>query len=1080
MNSGTLTIYSASAGSGKTFQLAKIYLTHLLRSRYNYRKILAVTFTNKATAEMKNRILDHLYSLANEEKSEYLDDLIRDTGKSRETIKAEAAELLFSILHDFSRFSISTIDAFFQKVIRSFARETGLHSGFNVELDHSIILSTAIDRMIASSAEDYEVRTWLTEYVMRNLEEEKSWNLKGEITKLSEELFREKFKILSESERKKLEDKSFLREYIDKIKNIISSIEKKTKDSGKELQDIYIRFGLTDDMFYQKSRGIPGFIRSLTDGKISIPNNNVKLILGDNPRWSTKDPSPQLLNAISAGLHEKLTEAINYCEENFRIYNTAKAISSHIYALGILSDVLGRVRMVASEENSFLLSDSGELLSLITGNDQTPFIYEKIGNRYENFMIDEFQDTSFLQWKNFHPLISESMGRGGENLIVGDIKQSIYRWRNSDWQILADLQQNHVDNQRVFSRPLDNNWRSRSEIIRFNNTLFTVIPLQADRSFSDQGFDTNFQNLYTGAIQSDPGQKKGGYVRLDFIPAQKSAEKNHDEAAQDNPPDNQEEIILSRIPGVIEMFQDRGYQASDIGIIVREVHEGEAVVKKMIGYSNECSPEKRKKYNYGLVSDDSLALNSSHAITFIIAVLKILCDPEDVISRAEMLKFYKLSKNDREAGNVSLYYETIKDNSGEYFPHDYEQFLNKIRNLPLFEITENIISFFGLGEFPENVPYLDTFQDQVLNYSRNKNPDADSFLEWWENSGRRKSISLPANQNSARVLTIHKAKGLEFRVVIIPFLSWNIDHPSAKQPILWVRPAISPFNEMGIVPVRYGKSLSDTIFADDYYREKYFSFIDNINLLYVAMTRARDAIYGFVPESTGKAVSVYSILKTALTSDENPAGGRGLLLKDHYNEQKGIFEFGTIPGSSSRHEETEVIRSDKYKVNSRPESLRLRLHGINYLTSSGEDKERKINYGNLMHEVFEGINTRDDVGPVLKNFLREGKITESEYDPLERKLNTLISSSEVSEWFSPGLKVLKESEILTPSGKTKRPDRVIIRDNKAVVIDFKFGEENNRYDLQAREYRNLLMEMGYDTSEAYIWYVDKNKIVEVR
>jgi len=1079
MNNGTLTIYSASAGSGKTFRLTKIYLSHLFRSGFSYRKILAVTFTNKATAEMKGRILDQLFCLANGGKSEYLDDLISETGKNEEKIREEASELLFSILHDFSRFSISTIDSFFQKVIRSFARETGLHSGFNVELDHSIILSSAIDEMIASSVDDPGIRSWLTDYVMRNLEEEKSWNLKTEITTLAEELFREKFKILSGSEKEKLEDKSFLRDYINKIRTLVSSTEKTLTGFGEDLKSICTKFGLSDDMFYGKSRGIPSFVRSLSEGRMVPANNTVRLILDDNPRWSAKEPSPELLSAISGGLEETLRKAISYCDENFTTYNTALAISRNVYALGILSDVLGKVRKVTSDENSFLLSEAGEFLNLITGNDQAPFIYEKTGNHYENYMIDEFQDTSILQWKNFYPLIDESMSRGFDNLIVGDIKQSIYRWRNSDWRILASLLTEKVDNERILSKSLNNNWRSRSDIIRFNNTLFSLIPLQADSFFSDSGFRSGFADLYADSVQSDPGKRKGGYVRLDIVDVVLNKEDGREKGEEDQKEKNLKEIVLERIPGVIEMFQDHGYQASDIGIIVREVKEGESVVKRMIDYSNICSPEKKCKYSYDVVSDDSLTLSSSHVINFITAALKVICDTKDIISRAQMVRFYSLSATAPGKGDLGLYDGSIADSSPDLFPEDSEHFLEKMRNRPLFEITESIISFFDLGSNPGNVAYLTTFQDQVLNFSRTKSSDADSFLEWWESTGNRKSISLPSNRNAARILTIHKAKGLEFKIVILPFLSWTLDYPSGKQPIMWIRPDKPPFSDLGIVPVKYSSNLANTFFADDYHIEKYFSYVDNINLLYVAMTRAKDAIYGFIPGNTAKSSTIAGIIKNAITSGENPADNQGIILKEYFNELKGVFEYGKIPGSTEKPELSEVIISEYYTVNRRHESLKLKLHGENYFTPADEASEQKINYGNLMHEVFEGINTADDIPSAINKLIVEGKIPGSAYEGLEKKLKSLITSPKVAEWFAPGARFFKEAEILLPSGTTRRPDRVIFSHGKAIVIDFKFGEEDRKYIDQALGYRDLLAGMGYENIEAFIWYVDKDKIVEV-
>jgi ATP-dependent helicase/nuclease subunit A len=438
MGTGTLTIYSASAGSGKTFNLTSAYLNHLFRSRYNYRKILAVTFTNKATAEMKSRILDQLYILVNGKKSDYLADLVKDTGRNEEFIRKEAGEILFSILHDFSRFSVSTIDTFFQKILRAFTREAGLHSGFNIELDHNLILSTAVDEMTSSSATDPQMRNWLTQYVMANLDEERTWNVKGDIMTLSEELFKERFRILSNEEKTKLEDKDFLLGYIKKIHSLKSSIEGNLQKLGQRCEDIFTKHGLSDDMFYQKSKGVPGFIRSLSGGVVKEPGTYVLKILEDPPKWSAGKPDPRLIAAIEAGFEDSIKEAIRFCNENIKIHKSAEVVLSNIYALGILSDVLNRVHQVASSENSFILSEAGEVLSLITGEEQTPFIYEKIGNIFENYMIDEFQDTSLLQWKNFDPLVSESMGRGYDNLVVGDIKQSIYRWRNSDWRILAN------------------------------------------------------------------------------------------------------------------------------------------------------------------------------------------------------------------------------------------------------------------------------------------------------------------------------------------------------------------------------------------------------------------------------------------------------------------------------------------------------------------------------------------------------------------------------------------------------------------------------------------------------------------
>jgi len=1080
MGTGTLTIYSASAGSGKTFRLAGIYLTHLFQSRYNYRKILAVTFTNKATAEMKSRILDQLHILSTGGKSEYLTGLVKDTGRSEENIRQEAGEILFSILHDFSRFSICTIDAFFQKVLRAFTIEAGLHSGFNIELDHSIILSTAVDEMIASSAGDSQLRKWLNQYVIANLEEERSWDIRGDIMKLSEELFKEKFRILSNEERANLENKEFLLNYIKKLFNLKRTFEENLQTLGKKCEQIFADNSLTDDMFFQKGRGIPLFIRYLAEGNIARakPGSYVMKILDDPPVWLSGDPSPRLVEAIRGGLDEYLKEAIRFYDSNIINYKSANAILSNIYALGILSDVLNKVHQVATSENSFLLSEAGEVLSLITGEDQAPFIYEKIGNIYENYMIDEFQDTSRLQWKNIDPLINESMGRGCDNLVVGDVKQSIYRWRNSDWHILADMKDKLVDGKRFLSEPLVTNWRSRSNIIRFNNSLFSLIPAQSEETFSEVYSPSDFKNLYAEAIQVDPDERSSGYVKIEFIDDEREVENGQENEKRGKITRKWKEIVLEKLPSVIEAVQNKGYKASDIGILVREARDGEAVVRTMIGYSAGAGLEQKQKYNYNVVSNDSLSLSGSHALTFIISVIKVLNNPCDMISRAQMVRFYLLATGHEDADKIPLFRSSLEDGSHGCFPEGYEQCMIKAGRLPLFEAIESIIEFFSLGSYSWNVAYLDAFQDLVLGFSGTKGADFQSFLEWWETTGKTKSLILPANQDAARVFTIHKSKGLEFRIVIIPFISWNLDHKSSNQPILWVQPGSPPFDELGIVPVRYGSALAETIFAGYYNDERFSVHIDNINLLYVVLTRAIDAIWAFAPETPSKAEGIAKTLKEAITSDENSAGESGIILSGCYDAENKVFEFGEIPEIRNENRVYRDLISKRYIVSRKPGSLRLKLHGENYFSEGGEAAKHKISYGNLMHSVFESIDSADDIPVAVKQLVLEGRIASSEAPQLERRLKELISSSPASEWFSPGLNVMKEAEILLPSGHTRRPDRIIIKGDNATIIDFKFGEENERHAVQVNQYRSLLKEMGYRDIKGYLWYVDKNKIIE--
>lgn len=1063
MGIGTLTIYNASAGSGKTFSLTGIYLLKLFASRYNYRRILAVTFTNKATAEMKSRILDQLCALSSDQPSDYLDMITRETGKDEDWVRKEAGAILDAILHDFSRFSVSTIDSFFQKILRAFTRETGLNSGFSIELDHSLILDSAVRETIASASENEILKNWLTDFARSNIEDEKGWNLKYEITRLGQELFREKFKTLSTGEKAALSDKDTLTKYIRNLKDITSGFEETLRGFGKTCQKYFSDFGLTDGMFFMKGRGVPSWVKKLASGNADGPSATVRKTCDDPPTWCTGKMDPRLENALRAGLEKTVRDSISWFDLNVTPYKTASAILANIYSLGILSDVLQKVREITSTENFFLLSDAGEIIYRIIAGDQIPFIYEKAGNRYDYFMIDEFQDTSVIQWSNFRPLIMNSMAEGNDNLVVGDIKQSIYRWRNSDWKILADVL-GEADKKRILSVPLDTNWRSRENIIKFNNALFTLLPDILDKVLPGENERCRFSSLYSGAVQKDPGKGKGGYVRMEFIEGEDNSEKA--------------ESVLEKLPQVLEQLQDMGYSPSETGILVRYNSEGAMVLKRMTDYAAACEPARRSAYNYNIVSNDSLILANSPVITFITSVLYHINDGSDTISRAAMLRSYLQATGMGDVEKIILHPELIGEEMNTYFPDGYSGFLGRLARLPLFEMTENIIGFFDLGSLPENVAYLNSFQDLVLDFTGRKNSEPGAFLEWWETEGRRKSVILPENQDATRVLTIHKSKGLEFRAVIVPFISWNLDHQGGKAPVLWVKPGSEPFNEMGMVPVRYRKDLENTIFSEDYFQEKFSSHVDSLNLLYVAFTRARDVLWGFAPSGAGEG-SVASLLEKALARPAEDASARVLLPGGQYHSEENIFEFGELEGTEPAAVHEKVTLRPAYHVSKGLGSLRLKLHGENYFLPGDEEKVMKINHGRLMHEIFESVRAPGDVEEAVGMLVLEGKLPAVTAPEMISGIKTLIAGPVVSDWFREADRVMTEASILLPSGRIKRPDRVILRDDRITVVDFKFGTENPSHLSQVREYMDLLTRMGYPETDGFLWYVDQNKIVTV-
>jgi ATP-dependent helicase/nuclease subunit A len=1065
MGSGILTRYNASAGSGKTYKLTSIYLTRLFTSRNGYKRILAVTFTNKAASEMKRKILSQLNSLAKGEDSGMMDDILRVTGKSADELIKSANKVLYDILHDYSFFNVGTIDSFFQKVLKAFTREIGLNHGYVIELDHSLILKRAVDSMLASTAEDLALREWITEYSYERAEGGKSWNLNEDIIKLAGEIFREKFRLMSSDERDKIKDRSFLIEYTKELKSIQAGFKKNLSVYSVKCREILVKHDVKDDMFLRGERGgVPSFLRMIEDSQQGIwkpPTATVSQVLDTPPVWTSRTGISQQLNAaLDDGFRDIFIKTLSYYNENFARSNTARLISDNIYILGILSNILEQVHKINSSENRFLLSDAGELLWLIIKDDQTPFIYEKAGNAFENFMIDEFQDTSHIQWNNFRPLIENSMAEGNDNLVVGDVKQSIYRWRNSDWKILNSLLNEQIRESGLHDEYLDTNWRSSKNIIKFNNALFSILPVLIDRSEKNNTGQLVLQKIYKDAVQKNPGIKEEGIVRIEFL---NDADIPFEESA------------LARLPGLIEELQDNGYSGSDIGILVRTNREGASVLNSILEYRESAGENKRKKYNYNIISSDSLLLSAAPSVIFIVTLLKCLYEDDRLLSLSLMLrKWFRMEGVDPLSAD-------LMDPEGEaekYFPAGYSIFMNGVKEMTLFEAVEKIIHFFKLGANKGNTAYLNSFQDCVMEFSGNYSADIPSFLDWWDNTGVKRSVVVSDQPDSMRVLTIHKAKGLEFRAVIVPFISWNMGHGSSG-PAMWVKPSESPFNKLGTVPVRYKSDLQYSHFADDYYLETYNALVDNINLLYVAFTRAIDCLYGYCPGNS-RSGSIAAVLYETFTAEEpDIIQGSEINLSKLFDAEKNVITYGSLPEITVEIQDRNKgrINAGGYFVNDGIQNLHLKFHSDNWLLASSEEREKRINYGLLMHEILESVKIGDDVPGAIQKMLLQGRITENDKTEIETRIFHAMSVPEVREWFRPGLMIMNEAEILLPDGTTRRPDRIIITDDKVIIIDFKFGKEKNEHKRQVNEYSRLLEVIEKKSVEAFIWYVDSNLIV---
>lgn len=930
-----INIFKASAGSGKTHTLSKTYLDLLLKadSKTAYRNILAVTFTNKATEEMKERIL-------------------RDLAEEGKT-NPRAREILINLLHDYGSFSVSTIDKFFQQALRAFSRELGSSGNYQIELDKASLTKEAMDRVLDDLTEkDKDLLGWFTKQLETALDNGESFHLESSLYEMAEEFgdVNEKFTY----------DKKKLTELKARCKEIVDTFHK----------DVYENALCIDTTTWGKTaaKGLAQYAGAQTKYKDSVKAANATTLAK---------------LAETAGC-EAMYALMNPQGRRWKEYRTARMVEKVIFTLGLAEEFYSKLAIIEEEKGVISLDESTSLLRDIIDGSDAPFIYEKLGVRFNHFLLDEFQDTSVVQWENFKPLLANSVSEGYSNIIVGDVKQSIYRWRNSDWNLLdKEIEENFEGKVEVIT--LKENWRSTQSIVNFNNEFFTF-------AADNLGLSTIYADVKQEAKVEDSQE---GCVTVDFC-----------------------EDELEMIDGYIEQAVAAGAKMSDMAILLRTNGEGKKVAEYLLSKG------------YSVISDDSLDLKSSLIIRKIVSYLHSLCNNSDSL-------------------NTYLSESLEIDSEREYHS--------------LLDLVDGVIK--DLSEtHPDEIKgqtlFIQSFMDDILEWTSIHGNDLRQYLKHWEES--KIAISSPNDPNAIRITTVHKSKGLAFPIVIFPFAE---KVGLFKEDTLWCH--LDSDAEMGesfnsIFPVVLGKSSGDSFFSESLKNEMEMQRIDNLNIFYVCLTRARKEMH----------IIAKNPPKSLIDGKSSPNDLSQLLYL--YCEQNG-YTFGSPYrwNEASKKEDSEIEEFDAeyetYGMN--PEACSRRFvassDAWDYFSEEGIGQSKRLR-GIEQHALLSRIRTSDDAPEVLRSI-----------EPQTREL-LLERISAHSEWFSPELKTLNEVAIIDSFGNTNRPDRVLVdEEGRVTVIDFKFGEEDEKYSGQVRRYMRLFREMGYGEVSGYIWYVPIDKIIQV-
>ena len=1077
-----LTVYKASAGSGKTFTLATEYIRLLVENPLSYRNILAVTFTNKATEEMKMRILSQLYGIWKQlpDSDDYLEAIRRKTGFEPRLISERAGIALANLLHNYNYFRVETIDTFFQSVLRNMARELDLTTNLRIGLNDYQVEELAVDQLIADLSTTDIMLQWILKYIMENISEDKAWNIIYQIKNFGHTIFRDDYKAVSRDLEQKMQEEGFFDDYTRRLRELRQMALEHMKEIAESFFDTLDGEGLTIDDLANKSKGIAGFFLKLQKGVFDpgIENATVANCLENPEKWCAKThPRRELIVSLAeTTLGDILRYAVEERPRQWKLYKSADLTLRHLNQLRLLSSIEQKVHELNANANRFLLSDTQQLLHSLIGESDSPFIFEKIGTQLEHIMIDEFQDTSTVQWQNFRVLLAEALSHENtSNLIVGDVKQSIYRWRSGDWRLLNDIEHQFRQGQ-IETLPLKTNYRSDRRIITFNNVFFShaaQLEYEAQKELSGKEAE-QLQRAYADVEQLIPDHRDdSGYVDIRLLPAD----------------DYQAQTFLLLAQTIGDLIA-QGIPQQKIAILVRT----NGVIPQIANYFMQQMPE------VTIVSDEAFRLDASDAVCLLVGALRLLIHPDDMLTKAALVKSYQCDVLGTHDDNNELLMSP--DELDSQLPEDYAAHFSELLTLPLYDLMERLYAIFKLERLQDQSAYVSAFYDRLSDYVSENATDISAFLVEWDETLCGKTIQSDETEG-VRIFSIHKSKGLEYDHVVCPFCDWQLEKQIGN--ILWCTPTEQPFSDLPIAPIDYSqKQMMGTIYEADYLHEHLQNTVDNLNLLYVAFTRARKSLH--VIGRRGAKNSRAALIELCLPLIVDKLEGATLegqeaedtVLTFTYGDSI-IEERGTknIPHSTFHipHSTTTnpfLQPSEPLSVSVRTFSNKVDFRQSNrsqqFVEGDDEDSRQRHQYiqtGSILHEIFSTIRTVDDIPDALQRLQFEGVLYDEQIsaERITSMLKKRLEHPRVRDWFSKRWSLFNECTILSVEDgqvKERRPDRVMTDGHEWIVVDFKFGAPKPEYHDQVREYMQLLASMNPENAvKGYLWFVYSNHIEEV-